>query len=88
MDFFLILVIIVSFIYKRYIDNRLRNGESPLNLVGAFSRFAAFHNVLPIKKEKYDGKFHSLVERGNLAILVFYIGWTLLIIIILLDVIL
>ena len=73
MDYFLILVIIASFIYKRYVDNRLRRGQSSLNFIGAFNPFAAFHNVLPIRKDKYDDKFHSLVQKGNLALLAFYL---------------
>jgi hypothetical protein len=85
LDLFLVSVIVSSFAYKRYVDNRLRNKPSPWNFFGSITQQAPFYSLLPNRKEKFEAERHSLVEKGNLALLVFYIFLGLLFITVLLD---
>jgi len=82
MVFILIPLILASFFYKKFIDNRLRIGQTPLNVFNALNPFASYYNFLPIRKEKYAHEFHRLAERGNVALLVFYAAWLVFILII------
>ena len=86
LDFFLVVVIITLFVYKRYVDNRLRNKPSPWNFVGSFNPQAPFYTLFPNRKERYGAERHNLVEKGNLALLVFYIFFGLLLVRVLLGV--
>lgn len=86
LDFFLVVAIIISIVYKRYVDNRLRNGQSPWNFIGSFTPQAPFYTLFPNRKEKYAAEQHNLVDKGNLALLAFYIFFGLLLVKVLLSV--
>jgi hypothetical protein len=81
MIFVLVLVAGISFTYKRYIDARLRNGPSAWNITSTFNRFASFHNLIPNEIDKFDSKDRNLVKNGNLALVIFYTCFALVILI-------
>ena len=70
----------VSIFYKIYLQSKLNNKSRKGVPDIFFRRYYSFTSLFPISKLSYNNSDHRLIKKANKALLIFYVAFTLLLI--------
>ena len=78
--FILIVIAMLAFSFKVYLQDSLEGKRAPFLLLGIFRRIFGIKYILPIDKKKYKPTFHQTITKANISIAVFWICFIIILI--------